>query len=288
VRLFKRVVRVAVAPKTEGAGAALAAVEKGLGLDLSALACSFKVKKHLKPEANSCEITLYNLSPASRSILSTPKKLTVRLEAGYEDAVAQLYLGEIRGAQTTREGSDWVTKIETGDSEKEIQSARITLSIGAKVPAGTALVAIARALKVGVGNAEAKANELAARGKVFFGPGTAIYGNAAQELTDFCASADLEWSIQDGVIQILDRGKALESQAALLSSSTGLIGSPTVDHKGVVTFKALIQPDLRPGHKVAFDTVQFKATQGYRIEECDYDGDTEGTSWYVTGKAKKY
>jgi hypothetical protein len=221
-------------------------------------------------------------------MLSTPKKLVLRLEAGYPNAIAQLFLGEVRSAITTREGPDWITEIETGDSEKEVHSAHIALSIGPKVPAQVAMTAIARELRVGLGNVPKKLAELNAKGATFFGPGTVLFGPAAQALDDFCRSADWEWSIQDGVLQILDRGKALENQAVLLSPSTGLVGSPTIDHKGIVTAKALIQPDLRPGHKVAFDTFQFKINQGYRIQECEYDGDTKSGPWYCTLKAKRY
>jgi hypothetical protein len=148
-----------------------------------------------------------------------------------------------------------------------------------------------RELKIGEGNLETIVKQLRERGVVPFGKGTLLFGNAARALDDFCRSADLEWSIQDGVLQILDRGKALESQAVLLSANTGLIGSPTVDHKGIVTFKALIQPDLVPGHKVAFDTRNFKVSQGYRIQECEYTGDTLGSPtspWFCEGKAKCY
>lgn len=286
--LFRRVVKIAVGPKTQGASAALTAIESQSGLDVSELDCTFKVKKHLKAEPNSCEVAIYNLSANSRALLEIPKKLVLRLEAGYPDAVAQLYLGEIRSAQSVREGADIVTKIETGDSAKELQSAKINLSVGPKVPAEVVLTAIARTLKVGLGNVQTAAAKLKSKGATFFGKGTLIYGSAAQALDDFCKSADLEWSIQDGVLQILDRGKALESQAVLLSSDTGLIGSPTIDHKGIVSFKALIQPDLRPGRKIAFDTLSFKISQGYRIQEVEYTGDTAGQTWYCEGKAKKY
>lgn len=286
--LFRRVVHVAIGPKTEGASAGLTAIERGSGIDVSNLDCGFKAKKTLKPEANTCNLQLFNLSPASRSLLEIPKKLVLRLEAGYPDNVAQIYLGEIRGATSGRSGADIVTTIETGDSEKELQTAHINLSVGPKVPAEVALTAIARELKVGTGNVAVVAAKLRAKGSVFFGPGTLIFGSAREALNDYCWSADLDWSIQDGVLQILDRGKALEGQAVLLSSDTGLIGSPTIDHKGVLTFKALIQPNIRPGHKVAFDAIDFKSSQGYRIESCSYEGETWSNNWYVTGTAKKY
>lgn len=284
--LFRRVVNVTVAPKSDGAGGALSAIEKSLGFDLSNLDCTFKAKKNLKAEPNTCQVKLYNLAPETRRVLETTKKLVMRLEAGYPHSVAQLFLGEVRSAHTTREASDFVTEITTGDSEKEMGTARINLSIGPKVPASVALNAIAQALGVGLGNVSTMAAKLAAKGAAFFGPGTAISGNAARAMTDFCRSADLEWSIQDGVIQILDRGTALNEQAVYLSPDTGLVGSPSVDHKGIVTATAFIQPDLRPGRKVQFDSLGFKG--GYKIEDCEYTGDTAGTEWYVKMSCKKY
>lgn len=286
--LFRRVVNVTVGPKTDGASTALTAVESSLGLDVSELDCTFKAKKNLKPEPNTCELKIFNLSQDSRSLLQTSKKLVVRLDAGYVGQVAQLYLGEVLRAQSYRSEADIITEISTNDSKKDLQTGKIALSIGPKVPAQVALTALARAMKVGVGNVPVKAAQLASQGKTFFGPGSALFGYASDALTDICKSADWEWSIQDGVIQILDRGKALEGLAVLLSSDSGLVGSPTIDHKGIVTAKALIQPDLRPGHKVTFDTMNFKASQGYRIQECEYSGDTAGTEWYASLKCKPY
>lgn len=285
-QLFRRVVNIVVAPKTEGAAGALAAIEGAMGFELSNLDCAFQVKKNLKPEPNTCELKVYNLSRDTRRVLEISKKLVLRLEAGYPDAVAQLFLGEVRSAHTHREGADLVTEISTGDSEKELQKARIQLSVGPKVPAQVALTAIARTLGVGLGNVAPAAAKLAAKGKTIFGPGTVIQGSAAQALTDFCRSADLEWSIQDGVLQILDRAKALDDKAVLLSPDTGLIGSPTVDNKGVLQVTALIQPDLRPGRKIDLRSESFKG--GYRIEECEYTGDTSGADWSVKMSCKKY
>lgn len=284
--LFRRVVNITVAPKTEGAGGALASIESTLGFELSALDCVFSVKKNLKPEPNTCEIKIYNLTQEARRTLETPKKLIVRLDAGYPGAVAQLYMGEVRSAHSHREGSDIVTELSTGDSEKELATARINMSIGPKVPAGVALTAICRELKVGIGNANAMAAKLQAKGVVFFGAGTVVTGSAKRALIDFCRSADLEWSIQDGVLQILDRGKAMQDKAVYLSPSTGLIGSPTIDNKGLVSVTALIQPDLRPGRKIQIDAESVKG--GFRIQDVEYTGDTAGNEWYAKLQAKTY
>lgn len=284
MNLFRRVVNVTVAPT--GSLGTLGKIENGLGFDLSNLDCVFKAKKTLKSEPNTCEVKLYGLSPETRRVLETPKKLVLRLEAGYPDSVAQIFLGEIRSAHSKREGAEIVTEISTGDSAAEMQKARIHMSIGPKVPTSVVLEAIVQSLGAGMGNTRQAAGRLASAGSALFGPGSALSGSSAQILTDICRSADLEWSIQDGVVQILDRGRAMSEKAVFLSSETGLVGSPSVDHKGVVSAVALIQPDLRPGRKIEFKSISFNG--GYRIEECEYTGDTAGTDWYVKLSCKKY
>lgn len=294
--LANRAYSLTVAP-TGGAGG-LGAIESSLGLDVSALRCVFKVKKSLKAEPNTAEIKVYNLSESSRRILEAASKLSVRLEAGYESTgTSQLYLGEARSAWTS-----WLpdqsceTTITTGDSEKEIQESRIHVSVGAGVPPDVALTAIARALNVGEGNVAQALATLKAKGvAAMFGPGTAISGSAARELTDFCRSAGLEWSVQDGKLQILDKGRALNALAVELGPDSGLIGSPTIDfaassktNKGGVYVKAraLLIPELTPGRKVSFKS---KAVSGgYRIEEVEYVGDSHGGDWYANIVARSY
>lgn len=284
--LFRRVVNITVAPKTDGAGGALGAIESTLGFELSNLDCVFDVKKDLKPVPNTCELKIFNLAQETRRVLETPKKLILRLDAGYPDAVAQLYLGEVRSAHSHREGSEIITEISTGDSEKELATSRINMSIGPKVPASVALLGICRELKIGIGNANQMAAKLQAKGVILFGTGTVITGNAARALTDICRSSDLEWSIQDGVLQILDLGKALEDKAVYLSPGTGLVNSPTIDNKGLVSVTAFIQPDLRPGRKIQIAAESVKG--GFRIETCQYIGDTAGNDWYAKMTAKAY
>jgi len=253
---------------------------------------SFTVKKTLKPEPNTAAISVWNLNPSQRKELETPLakgQLNVRLEAGYEDGgLSQLYLGGVRTAQSQSDGADIVTKVETGDGEKEIAKARINVSFGPKTPPGEVLRAIARTLGLGLGNTEKAEARLRARGLASLGlHGHVVSGSSARELTDFCRSAGLEWSVQDGKIQILDVGKPLEdTEAILVSPSTGLIGSPSVDVEGVLEATLLLTPGLRPGVKVALDSREFKG--GYRVTQCEYVGDTHDQPWYVKIHAKKY
>ncbi len=268
-------------------------------VDVSKLRVTFKVKKNLKPEPNTCEIKVYNLGQDNRDSLEHAPggKLTVRLQAGYKSTgTSQLFLGEARNAWTEWEGPDCITTIATGDSAKEMQEARIHMSIGPTVPVDIALTAIVRALGKGLGNVPQAVALLKAKGvAAMFGPGTAISGNVAQQITDYCRSCGLEWSIQDGSIQFLDLNKALVDKAVELGPTSGLIGSPSIDFnassktkKGgqIVKAKALLIPELTPGRKVSFKSRT--VTGGYRIEEVEYTGDTHGQDWYASLVCRAY
>lgn len=256
-------------------------------LELSELDLQFKVTKNLKPEPNTCDLRVYNIAPEHRKLLEKAKKLPVRLEAGYGTDLFQVYLGEVRGAHTVVEGPDIVTVLTSGDSEKEIQTARINVPLGPGASVQQALTAIARTIKVGTGNIASLSAKLASAGLVTLHPhGGVLSGDSIQELTDFCSSAGLEWSIQDGQLQILNLNKPLDGLAFEISSQTGLVGSPTVDTKGIAKATCLLTPGIRPGVKVAFKTLS--VTGGYRVIECEYTGDRAGNDWYVEVSAKKY
>ncbi len=254
------------------------------GLDVSGFDIEFEVEKTLKPEPNTCAISVYNLSEDSRQILSGGHKLTVRLDAGYKGALSQLYLGEVRAAWTERSGPDFITHLESGDSEQEIAKSRIRASYGPKIPAMQALTAIVEALGVGTGNVATAAAMLAAKGIVTINGGS-LGGHAASRLTDFCRSAGLEWSVQDGVIQILDLGQIISKQAVLVSAATGMLNSPTVDSDGIISVETLIIPGLQPGGLVVMDSLFVKG--GYRVERCKWHGQIFGNEWSINFEGKK-
>lgn len=247
--------------------------------EVTGLDVAFTVKKSLKPEPNTCDLKIWGLSQATRDLLSSPKKAFVRIDAGYGDNLSQIYKGETRSAYHTREGAEWITHLESGDGEKEIQKNRLSVPLGPKTPVNVALKAIAEKLGVGFGNVSQVAAKLAATGKAIYPSATTLHGNVAQILTDFCRSADLEWSIQDGNIQILDLGSALTKQPLLLNSDTGLIGSPSIGSDGKVTATLLMIAGVVPGIRLQFDSLQLKGL--YRLTNCEYSGDLKGQEWYI-------
>jgi hypothetical protein len=264
-------------------------------IELDALDIAFRVEKHLKPEPNTCDLTIYNLNKDHQAQLENlrpkGKKATTgipcRIEAGYVDPGPQLiWLGDLRTVETTKDGPDWVTHLTSGDGEKGWQNARIHVAFGPKTDITTALRAMARALGVDEGNIGKVAHRLKMAGSAIFPAGKVYAGAAQRAVMDFARSADLDISIQDNALQVLDRGKALAGEAILISTDTGLIGSPTVDNEGIITLQAAMIPDVQCGRVVQVEAVRIKGA--YKIAEAVWTGDSRGDDWGIEIRGPRY
>jgi hypothetical protein len=255
--------------------------------DFTDLRIAFDVKKTLKPDPNVCTIKLWNVTEGRRATLGAESKRVVRLCAGYRQQESQLYLGEILGSPSVINGPDIVTELTTGDSVKKVQKNNIYVPVTANAPIDRTLRDIVKVLNVGEGNLGRALTVIRAKGiTTLFPAGGVIQGNAAVRMTDLCRSCGLEWSIQDGQVQILGLNKTLEEKAILVSSDTGMIGSPSINEKDQVEFEILLTPGLNPGAKVSIDSRYVKG--GYRIIEANYLGDTHGNDWHAKIVAEKY
>jgi hypothetical protein len=254
----------------------------------------FEITKSLKREPNSCDLVIYGLNPEHRAQLQElqPKEgstrgIPLKLEAGYQGERSLLWLGDLRTASSIRAPEGWVTRLSSGDGEKAIKNSQINLPLGPKTEVSTAIRNLVKALGVDAGNVESIAGRIRLRtgGKTFTGA-KVLAGSTARILDDVARSADLEWSIQDGAVLLLERGKAIPEEAFRLTPETGLIGSPTVANDGTLTAQALMIPGIRPGKIVI---IQSESTNGqFRLEECAYRGRTFGDDWFVNMKGKRY
>ncbi len=244
-------------------------------VDVSDLACDFRVKKTLIAQPNTAELVVRNLSTATRAKLTTPRRIGVRIEAGYVGSISQIYLGEVRSVSPgSVDGPDTICELTSADSELAMQVGRLSVPVGAGAAPSTVLGAIVRALGVDAGNVSDVAGRLAKEGRLVWRRDTVLVGNAARIATDVCRMCGCEWSIQDGAMQILDLSTPLKVHPYILSSDSGLVGSPKVDQHGIVSASALMLPNLRPGMPVQFDAKFVKGT--YRVIECNYQGSTWG------------
>ena len=257
-------------------------------LDVSNLAIRFKAKRTLAQRAGTLDLEIRNLSPEHRREIQTARRFRtfVEVQAGYVGGMSLIFRGDLRKAVPAREGTDWLVKVTAGDGEHALRSARVSRSFAPGTTVQMVVQHIAEAMGVGVGNAATALRNASLGTAGLLGDampeGTVLHGSAAAELTRLCESARKTWSIQDGNLQILDLGGALSRTAILLSPDTGMIGTPEVVNRRVITVKALLQPGLVPGQQVVVQSDALLSTAPWRITEADYSGDTHGVDWYAT------
>lgn len=271
----------------------------GTGLDVT-----FSVKRGVKvthgvtkPQANTCDLSIFGLNPAHRKELEAstiPGKGTtvvpVVISAGYQGRSSVVFSGELRAAHSIPDGEgNIVTELTTGDGDDFLTQARLTIALGPGSSAGAGIDAIVAGLGVvGKGNLQsAKArlaqNALAAQ---LFSKGVVLKGSAAELMTDFCRSVGLDWSIQNGSLQLTAVGQPMGGQAILIDGAHGMIGTPTVDTKGILSVETEMIPDMFPGVALSMQAANVKG--GFRVLSVETSGSTFGDEWGHKLEAARY
>lgn len=256
----------------------------------------FKIKKTLKKEPNTAEIQIYNLNENHRSQLQQ-HKIKVVVEAGYAGILGHLFAGDSRYVDQKRDRADWITKIQCGDGERNYQYRRVAASFSPGTSVTTVAKTVANSMGFTINNVELL-DKLPGQ----FLQGHSAYGKASTELDNLLSGRGIDWSIQDGQIQLLPTDSVASNEYIVLRAgddNSGLVGSPehgnpekdvplTPDQyvvKGskkrgppILKVKALLQPGLRPGKLVKIES---RGINGFfRIQTVTHTGATAGGEWY--------
>ncbi len=252
-------------------------------LGIEALRVGFTVKKSLKKSANTAEVAVYNLAKETRTRLEAMSGVSVEIYAGYDGNNALIFRGELRDVYSRPEqDGSWVTVLRSADGDRALREGRTNYGQRPGVSVGRVVQQLTTDLGVGIGNA-AKAlatGNIAGIGSAF-GKGLVLSGSTQAQMDKLMSSTGNEWSIQDGELQVLPAGGALQTSMTVLSPLTGLVGTPEVQDKGKKKGKAQIRarilPDLNPGQLVAVESATVNGA--WRIDETSYIGDTHGEDW---------
>jgi hypothetical protein len=247
-----------------------------IGTDFAGLRTSFEIEKTSEGKVpNPGKITIYNLAEKTR-VAFEDKDLVCILKVGYRgiDATNQpvlkgIFQGNIQRVDTKREGADIKTIIEAGDGFEAIKEKHIDQSFGPFTTAVQAFTQIAAKMGLPLGTIVPGFTD------VFTG-GLSVSGLASDELDKLTQSAGLEWSVQDGKLNILKPGIPTTETAVVLTSETGLLGVPSKSKVGI-EFVSVLNPDLTPGRAVLLTS---KAITGaFRVKRVVHTGDTNQGEW---------
>ncbi len=261
-------------------------------LDVSDLDVKFQIKKDTKKKPNQLKATIYNLNDDHASAIAhIPKnaadnsgRIFVRINAGYVETFGEIFYGSIRVAYSTIEGENVETVIESGDGEDQIAKSRINTSFTKNTPISTVVKALVDATGLMQGNVQELISKATFRAGNAYAGGIVLSGNPYDELQALCKSAGFECSVQSGKLQFLELGKSTGEVVYELSPDTGLLGSPLIDTKGVMTCKALLIPHLSCGKQIKIKSRFINSV--FKITELNYSGDTRSDDWTVKIQGK--
>lgn len=185
------------------------------------LQIEFEVTKNADEEPNRHVLRIFNLTDTTADEISITDNVVV-LSAGYVGHTGAMLLavGVVTSASTTVQDGGTVTEIEFLDGYLEIRDAAISVAYQKGTKADTALRDIAQKMNLRL----VMSDKLPFR---VFPHGYSFYGAARVALRKICGDSGLEWSVQNGELQIIKAHGYTPRRAVVLSESSGMIGSPT-------------------------------------------------------------
>lgn len=285
--LFDRKVKITLAKPVKGS---FTSTEPN-AVEVTDLRMAFKIVKKLQKNPNTAEVVIYNLAPQSRALVEK-KPLHIRLDAGYGGTVHRLWTGDMTFSSSRYDNVDWITTIEIANGERAFNHARVNRSFR-KTQGGTGtntmdvVNEVAKSMEMPV---TVPADVKAELTKAELKHGMTLRGPARKSLDKVLKSRGLEWSIQDGQIQILRPEQLRADQAHLVNQSTGLIGTPEYNapkkpgEKAVLKLKMLLHAGLVPGQKIKVESESI--TGVFRLEAVTHSGDTFTNDFYSDIEAK--
>jgi hypothetical protein len=256
------------------------------GIEITELHIQFEIKKSAKKSPNRSTIRIWNLQKGTRDEFEKPDTRCV-LYAGYaDDAGAQLiFQGGVTYAWTKSERADIITEFELGDGAQEMRDSTISVGYARGVKSTQVLNDIARQMGTPLtlpSNAPERTWE----------NGLSYYGSATGLLDKVTQGTGLEWSVQNGDLQVIQQGMVTTRQGIELALDSGLVYSPErvrkskSEHKKKATVKpeydgwrvkSLLMPMLNPGDRIKLSS---RFVSGiFRIQEIKHQGDSHEGDW---------
>ena len=280
-RLFKRGVKVTLITPSSAPGKYF--TKQGGGgnaVEITQMRVKFKIERSVKSDPNKCELTIFNLNEATRTLCET-KPLMVWIDAGYDGALRQVFSGDVRRAYSKLEKPLWSTVMSLADGDRAIRLARTNQTFAGGTAVSTIVKQLAGKLNLSV---DAAALTIPGMSGQVIGPRVA-QGSAAAELTRILAPMGVSWSIQNAKLVLLRDDDNTQGTAIVVQPDTGLIGTPEYttpakDGKPAqLKFKMLLYPQLAPGRVVQVASKSI-SKRLFRIQKVEHVGDTHGKEWF--------
>ena len=183
-----------------------------------ALHISFSVQKQELESSNTAKVQVWNLNKQNLATLEA-ENCFLLLKAGYGNTLPVILSGTVSHTSTRKDGSDMLTEIEVVDGLMEVRDTWVSMSYAGLV--NTKKILDDTAAQMGL-TVTYSYNATFAD----IPNGFSFVGQAKNALSKACAVSGLEWSIQNGVLQIKKPGDVMNREVNVIGPETGLIEIP--------------------------------------------------------------
>lgn len=183
-----------------------------------ALHISFSVQKQELESSNTAKVQVWNLNKQNLATLEA-ENCFLLLKAGYGNTLPVILSGTVSHTSTRKDGSDMLTEIEVVDGLMEVRDTWVSMSYAGLV--NTKKILDDTAAQMGL-TVTYSYNATFAD----IPNGFSFVGQAKNALSKACSVSGLEWSIQNGVLQIKKPGDVMNREVYVIGPETGLIEIP--------------------------------------------------------------
>lgn len=241
------------------------------GAEFDGLRVNFDIQKTDSKKPSKGKIQIYNLSEASTALFEE-EGAQVFLLAGYDNPDL-LFTGDIDEVERERNEQDIITTIEAADGRSKYQSGMLFETFDAPLDSTLLLRRLASNIPIAITQFPPNLRVIE------YTQGYTIAGPIRDALDEITESLDARWSIQDGELLITPIGQATPQQAALVSPSTGLIGTPKKTKKGL-KWSMLLNGQIKPRRTVKLEAETFRGF--YLVRKVTHRGDSGFDTTYYT------
>lgn len=244
-----------------------------------ALHITFAVQKQERESSNTAKISVWNLNKSHLATLEEDG-CYLTLKAGYGNTLPLILAGSVSFSRSKPDGANILTEIEVVDGLVEIRDTWVSISYAGKVNSKKIIDDVAAQMGVTVTYSyNAEFSDIP--------NGFSFVGQAKNALSKACAVSGLEWSIQNGVLQVKKPGDVMSKEVYVLSPETGLISVPervqisSSDTEGAsevgYDVEYLLNGAIGIGDYVQVDSKYLKGF--FRISTLEMDGDNLSGDW---------
>lgn len=243
---------------------------------------------------NSAEIEVYNLPDEVLKVLKGDYPVAF-LKVGYEKQdIVTVIKGEVVSVSTRKQGAEKVTQILLGSGYVALNHE----TIQAVVPEGKSVKEVIETLqKEMTGISKGVFSGFNIKNKVLYG--YSMSGTARETLDNICRTYHLDYNIDNDTLYVHDADGTRDENytlAPVISESSGLIDLPyetrvavgnakkSVDNKGGVHFKILLNPTLQAGSIVKIESETI--TGWFKISDLRHYGSNRENDWYTECKCE--